>query len=65
MANGLMLLLSLAVVVTTGAVLALFFRRLKRIEEDLWGEKRKEAADTALADSEQKTQKPDTETTES
>lgn len=47
MANVLMLGLSLLVVLTSSGVLFWFFRRLRRIEWELWGEKRREAAETA------------------
>jgi uncharacterized protein HemY len=49
MANILMLVLSLVVVLATGGVLFWFFRRLNRIEEELWGKKRREASETAHA----------------
>ena len=49
MANLFLLLLSLIVIGSTGGILIWFFRRLKRIEDELWGSKRAEAAETALA----------------
>ncbi len=45
-----MLMLVLAVIATAAGVLYWFFRHLRRIEAELWGSKRKEAADTALAE---------------
>ncbi|MBT3194839.1 MAG: hypothetical protein HN341_20020 [Verrucomicrobia bacterium] len=47
MANILMIALSLAVLATAGGVLFWFFRRLRRIEDELWGTQRQEAAETA------------------
>ena len=43
----LMLLLSLVVVASTAGILWWFFKKLHHIEEELWGTKRKEAAETA------------------
>jgi hypothetical protein len=48
MANMFMILLSLIVIGSTGGILIWFYRRLKRIEDELWGSKREEAAETAL-----------------
>ncbi len=44
---AIMLILVLAVIGTAASVLYWFFRRLKRIETELWGDKRREATDTA------------------
>ncbi len=44
-----MFVLSLVVILSTAGVLFLFFRKLRRIEEELWGSKREEAAETARA----------------
>ena len=49
MKNIMMLALALVVVATTSGVLYWFFRRLRRIEEELWGAKRQEAFETALS----------------
>ena len=45
-----MMLLVLAVIGISIGVLYGFFRRLRHIEEELWGAKRVEAAETAEAD---------------
>ena len=42
--------LALLVVATCTAVIIIFFKRLHRIEEELWGEKQREAADTAASE---------------
>lgn len=42
-----MLGLVIAVIATTAGVLYWFFRRLHRIEQELWGTKRQEAEETA------------------
>ena len=47
--NVFMILLSFIVIVSTGGVLFWFFRRLRRIEDEVWGSKRAEAAQTARA----------------
>ncbi len=39
-----MLILVLLVIATSGGVLFWFYRRLNRIEIELWGDKRREAA---------------------
>ena len=49
MANIIMLILTLAVIGSTTGVLFWYFRKLRRIEEELWGSKRKEAHETAVA----------------
>jgi len=46
---AIMILLVLTVIATAVGVLYWFFRRLRRIEEELWGAKRIEAAETAEA----------------
>lgn len=45
-----MLILVLAVIATATGVLYWFFRRLHRIETDLWGEQRQEASKTVHQD---------------
>jgi len=45
-------MLSLAVLGSTGGILFWFFRKLRRIEEELWGSKKEEAHQTAIAASE-------------
>ncbi len=52
MANIILLMLSLAVLGSTGGILFWFFRKLRRIEEELWGSKKEEAHQTAIAASE-------------
>ena len=49
MPNVFMILLSFIVIVSTGGVLFWFFRRLRRIEDEVWGSKHAEAAQTARA----------------
>jgi hypothetical protein len=49
MANIIMLILTLAVIGSTTGILFWYFRKLRLIEEELWGSKRKEAHDTAVA----------------
>ncbi len=66
MRNMFMVLLSLAVVLTAAGVLFWFFKRLKRIEDDLWGTKRQEAAETAkAATADEASAEPADDTTES
>jgi len=48
MAGMMMLLLSLLVVATTGGMLFWFFRKLRKIERDLWESRRQDALDTSL-----------------
>ncbi len=47
---AIMMLLVLAVIGTAVGVLYGFFRRLRHIEEELWGAKQAEAAETAEAE---------------
>ena len=44
------LFLVFLVVGTCSAVMIRFFKRLRRIEDELWGQKRREAIETAAAE---------------
>jgi hypothetical protein len=46
---AILLLLVLAVIGTSAGMLYWFFRRLQKIETELWGKKRDEAAETAAS----------------
>jgi hypothetical protein len=47
MANVFMVALSLVVILSSGGILVWFFRRLRRIEDELLGSQRREALQTA------------------
>ncbi len=49
MANVILLMLTLAVLGSTGGILFWYFRKLRKIEEELWGSKKEEAHQTAIA----------------
>lgn len=64
MSNVIMLILLIAVIATSAGVLYWFFHKLKIIEVELWGAKRHEAEETAMATGSEQKSESDNNTTE-